>query len=203
MSTGRFVVVEGGDGCGKTTQVARLAERLRSRGVEVRETFEPGATRVGEVVRVLVLDDVGVVDATTEALLLAADRAQHVAEVIGPSLARGAWVVSDRYVPSSLAYQGAARGLGVEVVEQLNALATGNLVPDLVVVVDVDAEIAESRHGEPGDRLERVGREFHAAVFAAYRQLAATRGWHVVDGSGSPDQVHEAIWSVVEPLLTR
>src|ERR671911_261127 len=126
---GAFVVLEGGDASGKSTQARLLADRLRSAGREVVETFEPGATEAGAAIRALLLDGDGPVDPTAEALLLAADRAQEVADVIRPALARGADVVSDRFVPSSLAYQGVGRGLGVERIEKLNRWATGGLEP--------------------------------------------------------------------------
>jgi dTMP kinase len=200
--TGRFIVLEGADGSGKSTQVARLAERLRAGGLTVVETFEPGATALGARIRALVLDgpsaSVGgaAPDATTEALLMAADRAQHVAEVVQPALDRGDWVVCDRFVPSSLVYQGVARGLGVEAVAAANAWATGGLVPDVVVVLDVTDDVADSRRSQ-SDRLEREGGEFHAAVRAGYRELARGQGWELVDGNGPAESVAEHVWSVV------
>ena len=144
---GLFVVLEGGDGCGKSTQVVRLAERFRDEGREVVTTREPGATPAGAAIRAVVLGD-GPLDARAEALLIAADRAEHAARVVRPALERGAVVVSDRYVPSSLAYQGVARGLGVEEIERLSAWATGDLRPDLVVVLDVPRRWL--RPGAPG-----------------------------------------------------
>src|SRR5919109_899076 len=180
---GAFVVLEGGDASGKSTQARLLADRLRYRGRDVVETFEPGATEAGAAIRALLLDGDGPVDPTAEALLLAADRAQEVADVIRPALARGADVVSDRYVPSSLAYQGIGRGLGVDEVEKLNRWATGGLEADLVIVLDVDHAVATSRRAGPRDRLERAGTEFHAAVRDAYRALAANRDWVLIDGN--------------------
>ncbi len=137
----------------------------------------------------------------TEALLLAADRAQEVADVIRPALARGADVVSDRFVPSSLAYQGVGRGLGVEKVEELNRWATGGLEPDVIVVLDVDEAVAASRRAGPGDRLERAGAEFHAAVRDAYRTLGEDRGWVVLDGNDDAEIVSERVWAVVRERL--
>jgi dTMP kinase len=197
--SGRFVVLEGGDACGKSTQVGRLAARLRAEH-EVVETFEPGATAVGRRIRAVVLDGDEPLAPGAEALLMAADRAQHVAEVVRPALDRGAWVVSDRYVPSSLAYQGAARGLGVEAVERISAWATDDLTPDLVVVLDVPDEVAAARRSG-GDRMEREQEVFHARVRAAYRELAGTHGWVIVDGSGDVDTVAEKVWAVVEERL--
>ena len=198
---GAFVVLEGGDASGKSTQARLVAHRLRSAGREVVETFEPGATEAGAAIRALLLDGDGPVDPTAEALLLAADRAQEVADVIRPALARGADVVSDRFVPSSLAYQGVGRGLGVERIEKLNRWATGGLEPDLVVVLDVDDAVAASRRAGPGDRLERAGDEFHAAVRDAYRGLAADRGWVVLDGGADVDTVAERVWGAVRGRL--
>ncbi len=194
--TSRFVVFEGGDGSGKSTQCARLAEWLRARGETVVETREPGGTPLGRSLRALLLDGDDV-DPTAEALLMAADRAQHVAEVLRPALARGDWVVSDRHVPSSLVYQGVVRELGVEVVASLSSLATGGLVPDLVIVLDVGDDTAAARRSPDHDRLEREGDPFHQAVRAAYRDLAAEQGWAVVDGSGSPDVVGARVLAVV------
>jgi len=198
---GLFVVLEGGDASGKSTQARLLADRLRSRDRDVVETFEPGATQTGAAIRALLLDGDGRIDPTTEALLLAADRAQEVADVIRPALGRGADVVSDRFVPSSLAYQGVGRGLGVEKVEKLNRWATGGLEPDVIVVLDVDEAVATSRRDAPGDRLERAGSEFHAAVRDAYRTLGADRGWVVIDGNDDTEIVSERVWAVVRERL--
>jgi dTMP kinase len=198
---GAFVVLEGGDASGKSTQARLLADRLRSAGRDVVETFEPGATEAGAAIRALLLDGDGPVDPTAEALLLAADRAQEVADLIRPALARGADVVSDRFVPSSLAYQGVGRGLGVEKVEKLNRWATAGLEPDLVVVLDVDDAVAATRRAGPGDRLERAGDEFHATVRDAYRTLAADRGWVVLDGNAEVEVVEARVWEVVRDRL--
>jgi dTMP kinase len=198
---GAFIVLEGGDASGKSTQAPLLVERLRGLGRDVVETFEPGATPAGAAIRALLLDGDGPIDAKSEALLLAADRAQEVAEVIRPALQRGADIVSDRFVPSSLAYQGVGRGLGVEAVEKLNRWAIGDLDPDLVVVLDVDDGVARSRRAEPGDRLERAGDRFHAAVRDAYRTLAAERGWVVLDGDADVPIVAERVWDVVQERL--
>jgi dTMP kinase len=196
-----FVVLEGPDGCGKSTQAGRLVEHLRGGDHEVVSTREPGATPVGAVIRSIVLGDADI-DPTTEALLIAADRAEHVAKVIRPALARGAVVVSDRYVPSSLAYQGVARGLGTDVVERLSAAATGGLEPDLVVVLDVGPEVAAARRTASPDRLEREP-AFQEAVRRAYRDLAASHGWHVIDGCGPVDEVADQVWKLVSGLFMR
>lgn len=196
-STARFVVLEGGDATGKSTQAARLAERLRERGLDVVVTFEPGATALGSSLRALLLNGAGPVDPVAEALLMAADRAEHVAEILRPALARGAWVVSDRFVPSSLAYQGVGRGLGVPEIEQLNALATAGIEPDLVVVLDLSPQAARRRMGPQRDRLEGEDDAFALAVHEAYRDLADVRGWEVVDADASPDAVADAVWALV------
>jgi dTMP kinase len=195
--TARFVVLEGGDATGKSTQIERLVARLQQRGIEVVATFEPGATPLGRRLRELLLDGDDPVDPVTEALLMAADRAQHVAEVIRPALARNAWVVSDRFVPSSLAYQGVGRGLGVHEVEQLNALATAGIEPDLVVVLDLAPEGARRRFGPRLDRLEGEDDAFALAVHEAYRDLARARGWELIDADATPEVVEDAVWSAV------
>lgn len=198
---GRFVVVEGGEATGKSTQASQLAARLRNEGLDVVETFEPGATPLGARLRELLLHGDDPVDPIAEALLLAADRAQHVAEVVRPALARGAWVVSDRFVPSSLAYQGVGRGLGVPEVDQLNALATAGVEPDVVVVLDFPPDAAALRHSGPRDRVEDESDAFHLAVYEAYRDLAKARGWSLVDASGRVVDVAEAVWTVVSEEL--
>ena len=137
----------------------------------------------------------------TEALLMAADRAQHVAEVVVPALERGEWVVSDRYLPSSLVYQGVVRGLGVDAVRTMNGAAIAGASPDLVVVLTVPEEQARARRRTTPDRLEAEGGDFHDAVAQAYLKLAATEGWAVVDGTGDVDTVAARVRSVLEPLL--
>jgi dTMP kinase len=201
VTPGRFVVLEGGDGSGKSTQSARLAGWLREQGCTVVETFEPGAGATGAVLRELLLHGPETVAPVAEALLMAADRAQHVATEIAPALARGEWVVCDRYVPSSLVYQGVVRGLGVDVVEQLSVVATAGLTPDLVVLLDVSDAVADARRTGESDRLEREGGDFHASGRAAYRSLAPTRGWVVVDADGDVDQVAGRVRDAVAPVL--
>ena len=200
MTRGRFVVVEGGEASGKTTQVERLVARLQAAGREVVETFEPGATELGASIRGLLLDGPAALDPLAEALLLAADRAQHVAEVVRPALARGADVVSDRFVPSSLAYQGVARGLGVATIDELSRVATGGLEPDLVLVLDVGDDVAFDRRPVASDRMERAGSEFHGRVRSAYRSLAAERGWVLIDAGADPATVADRVWAAVERI---
>jgi dTMP kinase len=196
-----FVVLEGGEGSGKSTQASRLASWMAEQGHEVVSTFEPGDSKLGAQMRDLLLHGEGPLDARSELLLMLADRAQHVAEVIRPALARGAVVISDRYSPSTLAYQGVGRDLGVAAVEQMDAVATGGLQPDVVVVLDVPDDLAEARVATVRDRLERAGDDFHARVRAGYRDLAAERGWQVVDGSGEPDDVEVRVREAVARVL--
>ena len=199
--TGRFIVLEGGDASGKSTQVARLVARLQRLGKDVIETFEPGATPAGQRIRSLLLDGDEPLVPAAEALLMAADRAQHVAEVVRPALAKGTWVVSDRYVPSTLAYQGAGRALDPQMLERVSEWATDGLVADLVLVLDVPDEVAAARRSA-SDRMEREAEEFHSRVRDAYRRLARLRDWTVIDGSGDVDSVEEKLWSVVSERLS-
>jgi len=192
-----FVVVEGGEGVGKSTQVERLATALRRTGGEVVVTFEPGDTKIGRELRNVLLHAEADLDPRAELLLLLADRAQHVAEVIRPARERGAAVVCDRFTPSSLAYQGIARGLGVEDVERLSAWAEAGVTPDVVIVLDLPDEIAEARVSAERDRFERAGSRFHGTVRDAYRRLAAERGWALVDASGAPEAVAERVLAAV------
>jgi dTMP kinase len=189
--TGRYVAFEGGEGCGKSTQAARLAARL-----DAVLTHEPGATAAGAAIRSLLLDPAtGMLDARAEALLMAADRAQHTAEVVRPALDAGRDVVSDRSAHSSLAYQGYGRGLLLEDVRWLSTWATGDTWPDLVVLLDVPAEVAASRVAGAPDRIEAAGHEFHRRVAEGFRALAAADPdrWVVVDGAGEPDEVEAAV----------
>lgn len=197
---GRFIVVEGGEGVGKSTQVERLAGSLRARGREVVVTYEPGDTNAGAELRNALLHS-DALDPRAELLLMLADRAQHVAEVIRPAIARGAIVVCDRYAPSTLAYQGVARGLGVDAVERLSGWAAGELEADAVIVLDLPDAIAERRVSPHRDRFERAGAEFHARVRAAYRELAAARGWLLVDADGTPDEVAVRVLGAVSSVV--
>ncbi|HJZ60853.1 MAG TPA: dTMP kinase, partial [Miltoncostaeaceae bacterium] len=167
----RFIALEGIDGSGKSTQAARLADALRARGHDVLLTREPGGTPVGERLREVVLSSGGNVAPAAEALIFAAARAQLVAEVIRPALGDGRWVVADRFVDSSLAYQGAARGLGIDAVWELNRIAVEGCLPDLAVVLDVPGPLAAGRRG-PADRIEAEGLALQDAVAAGYRELA-------------------------------
>lgn len=182
MSTSRaglFIAFEGGDGAGKSTQAARLADTLESRGLSVLRTREPGGTPIGEKLRSLVLDHGhGHIDARTEALIFAASRAAHAEQVIRPALERGGIVLTDRYIDSSVAYQGAGRGLGAEAVRSLNEWATAGLEPELTVLLDVEPGMGRSRRtaGEAAeDRMESEADGFHALIRAAFLELAQAR----------------------------
>jgi dTMP kinase len=194
-----LVALEGGEGAGKSTQAARLAARL-----DAVLTLEPGGTALGEAVRRLLLDPGGgPLDARTEALLFAADRAAHAAQVIEPALAAGRSVVSDRYVESSLAYQAFGRGLPLDEVRALSAFATGGRQADVVVVLDVDPAVGAERRGRPPDRMEAEGAAFHARVRAGFAELAAAEPDRiaVVDASGDVDDVARRVWAAVEERL--
>jgi dTMP kinase len=174
-----FISFEGVDGSGKTTQVALLADSLRGEGRDVVATREPGGTPAGERIRELLLEG-GEIAPWTEAALFAAARAQLVDEVIRPALARGADVICDRYIDSSLAYQGIARGLGVERVLELNLLATSGLLPDRTFFLAISPEETTGRKDAEPDRIEREGDEFAAIVDQGYRELAAIFAKRVV-----------------------
>lgn len=187
-----FLTLEGGDGVGKSTQQHLLAQWFREQGREVIETREPGGTPLGKELRALILHG-DHVDPRAEALMYAADRAHHVASVVRPALDRGAVVIQDRYLDSSVAYQGAARALGVDDVRDLSLWATRGLLPDATVLLDLDPQRARLS-GRP-DRLEREGSAFHEVVRRRYLDMAAQEPerWIVVDAAGTPQEVHGTI----------
>jgi len=196
-SRGLFLVFEGGDGSGKSTQAKLLAASLGAR-----LTREPGGTPIGEKIRALVLDpDNPELHARTEALLMAASRAQHVAEVIEPLVVAGESVVSDRFVASSLAYQGVARGLGLDVVAEINAHASAGLQPDLTILLNVPPDAARKRIDRDLDRIEQAALD--GLVTDTYRQLAAAdpSGWLVIEALGSIEEIHARVRSGVEERL--
>lgn len=194
-----FISLEGGDGVGKSTQQRMLADWFGARGREVVTTLEPGGTELGRTLRREVLHGADV-SPRVEALLYATDRAHHVAEVVRPALERGAVVITDRYLDSSVAYQGAARSLGTDEVRDLSLWATGGLLPDLTVLLDLDPAVGLTRLTGAPDRLESAGLDFHRAVRAQYVAMAAAEPgrWLVVDASGTPEDIHAAIVAAVE-----
>jgi dTMP kinase len=197
-----FVTFEGVDGSGKSTQAELLAAWLRAQGREVLSTREPGGTPVGEAVRNLVLHG-DELSPWAEAALFAAARAEHVERAIRPALESGADVVSDRYIDSSVAYQGIARGLGEDRVLDLNLTVTGGLLPDRTFLVLVDPEEARLRGGEYRDRIERETTEFMQRADEAFRLLAKVFPERIVtiDGSRPPDEIAEEVREHVRPLL--
>jgi dTMP kinase len=197
---GRLLVLEGIDGCGKSTQARALAEALRAR-----LTREPGGTALGATLRqILLAPDAPEVSLRAEALLMAADRAEHVAEVIEPALASGQWVVSDRFSASTLAYQGYGRGLEITELSELVRWATGGVVADLSILVDVPVEVAATRLASSApDRLERLGPDFAARVRAGFLALAAADPghWAVTDGTMDEVSLSAHIVTIVQDRL--
>jgi dTMP kinase len=199
MARGRFITFEGGEGCGKSTQVVRLAAALEARGLKVLLTREPGGTRLSELIRTLLKDEAEdpPVD-RAELLLFLAARAQLVRNVIAPALEAGTWVISDRFSDSTVAYQGYGRGLPVDFVRQANDFACEGLRPDLTFLLDLDPATAERRMrgreaatNTSADRIERAGSGFHARLRKGFLELAAADAprFSVVDASKSPDEV--------------
>ncbi len=194
--TARLIAFEGADASGKSTQARRLALRI---GATL--TFQFGATEIGGAIRAILLDPAhDALDDRAEALLVVADKAQHVAEVVRPALARGETVVSDRFTSSSMAYQGYGRGLDLDVLDQMMEFATHGLSPDLTVLLDVDLELARARLGDEIDRIEGAGAEFHQRVRAGYLEMAAADPdtWLVIDAGGTVDEVAARVDAAVD-----
>ncbi len=203
---GKLITIEGLDGAGKTTLAVALADALRSRGADARLLREPGGVRVAELVRELVKDPSLDISARAEALLYAAARAQLVQEALEPLLDQGVAVLLDRFVDSSLAYQGAGRELGIEAVREINAFATGGLTPDLTLLLSIDPAIGRERsqgRGDAPDRLELEADPFFERIALAYRELAAAEPdrIRVIDGSKPPSEVLTAALAAVGDLL--
>ena len=205
--TGAFITLEGGDGSGKSTQARMLQAWLEGRGRTVVRTREPGGTELGVEIRRLVQHTEGHVAPRAEALLYAADRAHHVATLVRPALERGEVVLQDRYLDSSVAYQGAGRELDGGQIRELSLWAADGLLPDLTILLDLDPsagrERMAAREDAPYDRLEEAGEAFADRVRAAYLALAAAEPdrFAVVDASGTPDEVHERVVSHVRAML--
>ena len=205
-SRGKFISLEGGEGVGKSTQVKALAAALRSRGLDVIETREPGGSEGAEKIRELLLG--GAEDrwgAQAEALLFAAARADHVQKTIAPALEAGRWVLSDRFVDSSLAYQGGAGALGIEAVREINAFGIGDCFPDrTLILIDEDgAERARARDSDGSDRIGGRGADYHHRVELAFRLIAAEESERVrlIDASGDPEQVTARLLDAIQDLL--
>jgi dTMP kinase len=208
VARGTFIAFEGGEGTGKSTQARLLAERLRALGHEVVLTREPGGTAGAEAIRALLLAPPGEGwNARAEALLFAAARSDHVERLIRPALARGAWVVCDRFVDSSRAYQGGAGGMGDGAIVDLHRFGSEGLRPDCTVLIDVDpATIAArlaARDGGTSDAIGGRGADYHARVAATFRALADAdpHGFRLADGNGPIEAVQERVWNAIEPLL--
>lgn len=203
MNTGLFIAIEGGEGAGKSTHSKRLAQYLESIGHEVVLTREPGGTPTAEKIRKILLDpEITDMPDHTEALLFAASRADHTANLIRPALARGATVICDRYFDSSVAYQGYSRGLGAEKIRDLSLWATDNLIPDFTIYLDVPAEAALKRM-DGTDRMEIQSRDFHEAVHQAFREIAAASKFPnvLIDATAPKDDVAAAVQAAVAGVL--
>jgi len=207
VSRGFFITFEGSEGCGKSTQVKRLAARLKRESLLFLVTREPGGTPIGEKIRDLLqfAPESAAMRPETELLLFEASRSQLTREVIEPALSRGCLVLADRFFDSTTVYQGAARSLDPDVVARLNAFAVGNCQPDLTIILDVDVATARARMlrrvrpvGSP-DRMEQEPIEFYECVSAAYRELAAVEKDRVrlIDGTRSADEIETEIWKVL------
>ncbi len=200
MPPGRLITIEGIDGAGKSTLARSLAETLSARGEPVELIREPGGVEISERIRSLLIDPEMPVSPRAEALLYAAARAQLVEQLIEPGLASGALLLLDRFVDSSLAYQGAGRGLGVEQIRLINRFATGPLEPDRTLLLDLPAAVGRARLlGEEPDRLEREGQDFFETIAAAYRELAALepRRIRTIDAQATPAAV---LWAALEEI---
>jgi dTMP kinase len=203
MPRSPFITFEGSEGCGKSTQVQRLAARLEHSGVPYLVTREPGGTPIGETIRELLqfAPHNSAMTAETELLLFEASRSQLVRETIKPALERGLCVIADRFFDSTTVYQGAARKLNREMVERLNAFVVGDCVPDITFILDVDAATAASRMQKPrkADRMEQQPAEFYERVREAYRELTKRESKRIVliDGSRNADQIENEIWKML------
>lgn len=205
MAKGYFITFEGPDGSGKSTQIGLLKEFLEIKGFDVLETREPGGTRISEKIRDIILDTENTeMNPVTEALLYAASRAQHVHEVIKPAISEGKIVICDRYVDSSIVYQGVARGLGIEAVSRINSIAIQGVMPDLTFLFDMDPEAALNRKvsDSGGDRLELEDIKFHKMVYNGYREISRdNKRMRPIDAARSVDRIHSDIIYYVKEFL--
>lgn len=205
---GYLIALEGGEGGGKTTQIVRLTNRLKTAGSDVVSVREPGGTVVSEQIREVVLSakNTGIIKETAEVLLFQAARAQIYSEVVAPALEAGKVVLMDRTRDSSVVYQGMARGYGRELIEQLNDISTKGIVPDLTLLLDVSVAVGLGRRNGSGDvdRLDMESKDFHQKVRDGYLQLAKEnkdKRWVVINAEGTEDEVEQAIWQVVKDKL--
>jgi dTMP kinase len=207
MQLGRFITLEGGEGAGKSTQVKRLVARLSALGIDVVQTREPGGTPGAEAIRgLLVTGDTARWEPTTETLLHYAARTEHVSKTVKPALARGAWVISDRFADSTMAYQGYAGQVGRDAVAALHHLVLGDFQPDLTLILDLPVDVGLRRAGSRAnasgsteDRYERMGLRFHEALRSAFLDIATREPerCRVVDAGGDADTVAAALWAAV------
>lgn len=211
-SRGRFITLEGGEGAGKSTQVKRLAARLAERGLDVVQTREPGGTPGAEAIRnLLVTGDPDRWDAMTETLLHYAARRAHVEKTVKPALERGAWVISDRFADSTMAYQGYGGSVGRDTIAGLHRLVLGDFAPDLTLILDLPVDIGLGRAKtrmlnmrEAEDRYERMGLAFHETLRQAFHDIAARepQRCRIVDASGDVDSVAASLWQAVAAQFT-
>ena len=211
MAAGSFITFEGGEGCGKSTQIRLLAERLRAVGKEVLLTREPGGTALAEKIRSLVREESDdPPNSRAETLLFIASRAQVVENVIRPALASGTWVLCDRFADSTFAYQGYGRGLDLEELKRINSFATGGLEPDRTILLNVSPEVSakrmrarEAATNTDADRMEKAGDSFHARLRQGFLELAAAEPdrFAVIQADGSVEEVEEAVWNLIQPML--
>ena len=211
MAAGRFITFEGGEGCGKSTQIRLLADRLRAAGKEVLLTREPGGTALAERIRSLVREESDdPPNSRAETLLFIASRAQVVENVIRPALASGTWVLCDRFADSTFAYQGYGRGLDLDELKRINSFATGGLEPDMTILLNVSPEVSakrmrarEAATNTDADRMEKAGDSFHSRLRQGFLELAAAEPdrFAVIQADGSVEEVEEAVWNSIQPML--
>jgi dTMP kinase len=204
----KFISLEGGEGTGKTTQINRLKAHLEAKGLDVVVTREPGGTHIGEAIREIILKgDTSSMDGQTEAMLLFAARRNHVEKLIKPALAKGTWVISDRFFDSTMAYQGYAGGVGAETIKTLQHWALGDFTPDLTLIFDIPVKIGLDRAGirmagdnDAEDRFERMGIDFHQTMREAFLEIADgdQKRCEVIDANSTIDDVDARIWAVVK-----
>ena len=200
MAKGTFIVFEGPEGAGKSTQIARLKERLESQNLSPILTREPGGTKAADKMREVILDPSLTINTLSEFLLYSASRAQHVEEVIKPALEANNVVISDRFFGASVAYQGYGRGLELDFIRNLNERVTLGIKPDLVLLLDIDPEVGLKRVAARGqkDRLELADLSFHKRVRGGFlAQAEENPNWHILDATQSPDEVADEVWQIM------